>query len=157
MSDRRPIRDRHASSHWRPSCLIRDWYALSETGMPHHRKPTCLIGDRYDSSEIEMPHQRPPCLIGDPHASSKTNMPDRRPIKDWHAWSCMYYGYPMRHVCLQLSILISNEAYRSLIRHVGLWSDMSGLQWVLNGSPKIYNIFVNTGKSTFINLKIQNR
>ena len=57
----------------RPTSLIRDLYACSETNM-HHRRPTCLISNQHASSDSNMLVQIPTCLIRDP---SKTNMLDQ--------------------------------------------------------------------------------
>ena len=91
----------------RPTCLIGDRHAGSET---HPRSTIDMrdrrsIGDRHAGSENR---QRPTCLIGDP---SVTNMPDQRPTL---CKICISYGS---------GIWVSNEACRSLIRHVGLRSD----------------------------------
>ena len=77
---------------------IGDWHARSET----HRRPTCLIRYQHASSETNMSHRRP---IGDQHAWLETN---RRP-------TCL-----MRHFCRRWGMLVSDEACRSPMRHVGL-------------------------------------
>ena len=143
MPDWRPIEDRHAWSETnrRPTCLIRDpsktdmpqqrpirdWHASSETTMPDRRP----IGERHAWSET---HRTPIFLIRYPW---ETDMPNRKPIGDQHAWSETHQWATyvflmglrsrmlfsdvshMRHVGLRWGMSVSDQAYGSLMRHVG--------------------------------------
>ena len=66
---------------WKP---IGDRYALPETDLSlTYRKPTYLIGDRHASSETDNTSLlRLTCLIGDQHSRSETDMLHRRALKN---------------------------------------------------------------------------
>ena len=58
--------------------------------------------------------------IGDQHVWSETDMPNR--TRMGHTWSSISVsnGSPMRHVCHQWGISVSDEAIWSSIRHIGI-------------------------------------
>ena len=131
-----------SETHWKPTCLIGDQHARSETNMPD-RRPTCLIGYRHAWLKTDTPDWIPRCLIGDP---SWTDMPYWRPIGHDSVSEgslIMHVGiqsgmsvldqaclFPIRHVGLRSGISVSDQACWSMM---GLQSDMS----VSNGSPMV--------------------
>ena len=147
--------------HLRPTCLIGDQHASSETNnvsletdMPHWR-PIVLIGDQSSWLETNEPHRRPMYLIGDrctswrpmylirdQCTSSETNVRHRRPtclIGDPLDMLDQEWQSPLWHVCNRSVNLVSDQACwspMSLQSNISV-SNRSPLDswWVSNGYP----------------------